>query len=828
MRPPIRRNVAARHLALSVYRLARGPSTVSSRSYSSAGLCSLRAGCRFVVLAMLVLAQIAVAQDEPEPTDLSLADRPISDIRIVGSPPEHEQRIMNNVRATVGAPYEAEVVGGDVARIHSLGLFKFVGAEAELAPNGSVIVIYSVTAQPLISEVQVTGNRAVSDQELRGAVALVRGLPRDDYLIEKAKRDIEEIYRGKGYFLTDVDVDVSELEERGILFFRVIEGPRVRVRSIEFEGAENFKARRLRAQVRSRTHLLLIRPGVLNEDVLADDLAKLDVFYKDNGFLDVRVDRRIELSPDNREAKVIFLIDEGRRYTLGHVRTENQLTGDPLEVFSSEEIAALLEIQTGDVYSRDKLRQSLVIVEDAYGRLGRIDVDVRPTELRPGPEPVVDLLLSIDEGEFFKVGTIDIQGNFLTKDKVIRRQVELEPGRPFDSTKLANTTARIRGTGHFNDVRLTVQDPVAERLYRDVLIEVKEKNTGSVNFGLAVGSDAGLFGDLSLNQTNFDVADFPKSFSELWRGRAFRGAGQRFNMAFRPGNDLFQYLVSLTEPHLFETNIAGSISGNYRRFRFDEYTEERLTGSLAFTRRLGELWSVGLRMRGERVELTDINADAPAAYFADAGPDTLTAIGLTLTRTTSATARRFGRGSRFTLAIDRFGAFGGDFDFTKLDLQYTLLVTLDEDVRGRQTSLRLRTSVGYIFDESDRVPTYERFFMGGRTFRGFSFRTISPKGLNLAGVQTDEPVGGLWKFFLGAQVQFPIFQETISAVVFADSGTVTEDVGFDEYRLSVGVGLRITIPALGPVPIALDFGFPILKEDLDDEQIFSFSAELPI
>ena len=137
----------------------------------------------------------------------------------------------------------------------------------------------------------------------------------------------------------------------------------------------------------------------------------------------------------------------------------------------------------------------------------------------------------------------------------------------------------------------------------------------------------------------------------------------------------------------------------------------------------------------------------------------------------------------------------------------------------------VQISTDYIFGGD--APVYNRFYLGGRSFRGFDFREVSPKGISLFGTQTDDPVGGDWLFFAGAQYEFPLIQEMLTGVVFLDTGTVINDPGFDDYRASVGAGIRIYIPQFGPVPLAFDFGFPIQKEDSDDTQVFSFSAELP-
>jgi len=788
---------------------------------------SIAVVCRFALLGLLLAVRVVSGQELIE-READLADRPISAIRIDGLQRTDEQLIRNNIRAAVGDPYEAQTVREDVNRLYSLGKFKFVTAEAELVADGSVRLIFTFTEQPLIREIQTVGNKTIPDEDLLGAVQLMRGLARDDYLIEKAKRDIEALYRKKGFYLTSVSIDESELQQRGLLIFRVIEGPRVRIKAIEFSGVEAFRPKRLMAEIKTRTHIFLLRGGVLDEDVLVNDVAALASFYKDRGYRDVRVDRLIDLSPDNTEAKVTFLVDEGWLYTLSSVRVENaERPGEPLAVFSPEQIAALLEIKTGDVYSQDKLRKSLKAVEDAYGVMGYLDARVAPYELRSGPEPRIDLLLRIQEGKLYKVGLVRINGNFLTKEKVVRRLVRLRSGRPFDSTELEESKRRIDRTRLFGDVRITVQEPDPEEEdYRDVLVEVKEKNTGSMNFGIAVGSDSGLFGEISLIQNNFDIADYPKTFQELVTGRAFRGAGQRFAMTFRPGSEIFQYSVSVTEPHLFETDYSLSGSGSYRQRVYRQYDEERITGALALRRRLGDIWEAGLRTRAEHVKLSDIDYDAPIDVFEAAGPDNLTSLGVSLTRTTIGTITRPGRGSRLELSLDWMGALGGDYDFYTAQADYTVFLTIREDFLGRKSILKLDSRLGYIFGGDS--PTYERFYLGGRSFRGFEFREISPKGIRAdTGELGDDPVGGEWLIFLGAQYEFPLFQETITGVVFLDTGTVTEDVGVEDYRVSVGTGLRLYIPQLGPVPIAFDFGFPIVSEPGDDEQLFSFSAELP-
>lgn len=781
---------------------------------------------RTVLVCLVTLWAVAGFRHACAQPDEDLIDRPISEVRIEGLEAVSRQLVENNIRATIGDPYHPDLVKNDVAVLRRLGKFRSVTGEVELQPDGSVAVIYTVSEEAIIAEVQVVGNKSISDQELLGLLQIVRGVPRDDFLIQQAARAIEARYRERGNYLASVSVDESELDETGILIFRIIEGPRVRIQEIRFAGNEAFNDEQLWGQIRTRTALLFFRRGALEPDILDDDVAAISKFYRDRGYIDVRVDRQIDLSPDNTEAIVTFVMAEGPQYTLRRVRA-HCLDGSPLHVFATEQIGAMMEIRPGDVFSQDKMRKSLAVIEEAYGLMGYLDVVIETFEYRTPDGAQVDLDIEINEGMRSKVGLVEISGNTLTRDRVIRREIRLAPGRPYDATEVDKSAQRLRATRLFSDVRITVQEPNPDDPdYRDVLVEVKERNTGSVNFGLAVGSDAGLFGEISLQQSNFDVFDYPESFEEFITGRAFRGAGQTFSMAFRPGTEIFQYVVSFAEPRLWDSPYSFRMSANLFRRIYSGHDEERGSFGLGVGRQLGDFWRVNLNGRFEQVELTDIEAEAPTAIFADAGPNVLTGISLSVVRSTIGTIVRPGKGSRLELAIEQVGAMGGDFTFTTLTGEYTVFLTVYEDFLGRKSIVKINTRAQYIIGSD--APTYERFYLGGRSFRGFDFRTVSPKGIRADnGMPSEDPVGGKWLFFAGIQYEHPIFQDAMTGVLFIDSGTVTDEVGFDDYRVAVGAGVRLYIPQLSQAPLAFDFAFPILKLDTDEERLFSFSIELP-
>ena len=755
-----------------------------------------------------------------------LIDRPISQVVLRGLDRVLEQKVLNNLRSSPGEPYSPQTIELDIANLTRLGDFKFISASAALQANGTVVVFFDFTEQAMIQEIAFVGNKVFNGQELLASIRLVRGGPRDDFLIENAKRKIESMYREQGYYMITVSIDEKELEANSVLIFEIIEGPRVRVKAVEFEGNTSFTDGVLNSEVVTRTAIPFFRRGELDESQLIEDVTTLTEFYVERGYLDTRVDRRVEISADNSEAKVTFMIAEGPLYTLRDLQVINLLEGEQVEVFTPEQIKAIVPMKVGSIFTAPAVRQSVEAVREAYQLLGYLEVDIQASDLRSSNDPVVDLLLEVTEGRSSTVGLVKINGNFLTKDKVIRRLIHLQPGRRIDGNQVTRSRQRVLDTQLFNDVRITIQDPTPSQPgHRDILVEVKERNTGSFNFGVAFGSDSGVFGDFSINQNNFDIADYPRSFNELWSGRAFRGAGQQFSMVFQPGNEVFNYEISLYEPHFLESNWGFDVSGFFRRRQFFDYWENRVGGQFGVGHKLGEVWSGSIAAKVEEVELSDIRDDVPQEIYDDRGPDLLTGLTLSLSRTTVNSLFRPSEGGKFNLYLSQFGGIG-DVTFSRVQAEYTLFLTVDEDFLGRRSTMRLRGRAGYIFGGT--APTYEKFYLGGRTLRGFEYRQVSPKGTNRKnGEQTDIPVGGDWMMFLGAQYQFPLFGESVDGVAFIDSGTVANEITIDPYRASVGVGVRLFLPIFGPAPLAFDFAIPLLQGPDDITQIFSFSAELP-
>ncbi|MCB9840906.1 MAG: BamA/TamA family outer membrane protein [Phycisphaeraceae bacterium] len=858
--------------------MPRPPSIRGSRGPSAALLLALVAGLTLGSPARAGDDDAAIARiGSEQPVDWAIFEgRPIREVVLQrpgrgdrprgGLDERTYQYARNQLRLVEGTAFGVEQAELDLRSLNRLGRFGTVQSQVQQLADGSVRLTYTLDPQPIVQAVQTVGNRRFDDDELLGQLGLIEGAPVDRFTLDRLRRRIEDTYREAGYYLVKVDWDEEALVESGIVLFRIQEGDIVRIGQIRFEGNASVAPGTLHNQISSEAAWLLGR-GYVNDDKLDLDVAAIVDYYRSRGFLDVRADRIVRPSPNGREVIVTFLIDEGEQFTLRNVgvfyptvesesfETEGEaraaldegeeLIGVPLdegfryvvfrpEPFTSAQVEGLIKLKRGAAYGTRDADESVEDVLTALYALGHADARVNRVERRAIDSAEVDLILQIVPGPAYRTGLVQDSGNDITQGRVVRRQITTLPDRPLDRGEMNESVQRIQSTNLFQRDQTTGQSSVRgtilppdqnDPLYRDVLYEVQETNTGRFNFGAAVDSDAGLTGRFSVEQRNFDLYDWPESWGDLLSGRAFRGAGQTARLELLPGTRFQTYAVSLSEPALFESDYSGSASLFYRSRNYRQYDEERLGTRWTLARRFGTRWTGNSFVRLEQVGLSDLEPDSPTDFYDVADDSVLLGFGAGLVRTDVDDRVRPTRGSRTELSIEQVV---GDFNFTRLSAEHTIFLAIREDLLGRQTIVSMRTAAGWSPQGQDEVPTYERFYLGGRSFRGFDYRGVSPRGIRADNAETsDEAVGGSWSFFWGVELEQPLYEELLSGVVFLDTGTVEEDIGFDEYRVSVGLGIRVSVPALSQVPLAFDFGFPIVKQDADEERLFSFSLDIP-
>lgn len=342
---------------------------------------------------------------------------------------------------------------------------------------------------------------------------------------------------------------------------------------------------------------------------------------------------------------------------------------------------------------------------------------------------------------------------------------------------------------------------------------VKETQTGRFMFGAGINSDAGVTGQIVVDERNFDITRVPTSWRDFVEGTAFRGAGQGFRLEAMPGTQVQRYLASFTEPYLFDTQISMNVSGYLYDRIFYDWREQRLGGRVAFGYRLTPDLSLSASLRAENVDISDPRILIPQLAEVQ-GNNALYSGRLTLTHDTRDIPFAPSEGHLIELGFEQaFGSFS--FPRADLDLRRYFLVRERPDGSGRHT-LGFLWRLGF---SGSNTPIFENYFAGGySTLRGFEFRGASP-------VYDTVRVGGTFEFLGTVEYVFPLTaDDMLKGAFFCDYGTVEKDVRLSAstYRVAPGFGLRINIPALGPAPLAFDFAFPVAKADTDDTRVFTF------
>ena len=773
---------------------------------------------RLLLVALLTLQPLTWvwAQDVPQR---------ITDIQVKGLRRVELSEVMTAIRLRKGDLFSYKAVDEDVRRLDKLGTFDPSAIRVRRSPHrDGVRLTFELRERPVISTLKFEGNRVFSDKRLRKEIGLHAGAFLDVARQRESTRKIEQLYRDKRYQFVKVarDERLDPTRNTVAVTFTVTEGPQVRVKAIRFVGNKVFTDRKLMQQIESRTRRWLVLPQVFEPAVFRLDVVRLRRHYKRHGYLDATVSGDYEYSDDKTELSLVFRISEGTRYVVGDVTLRGQ------SIATSPQLSKDFKLKRGAVFGSDDYQHDLASLRDYYTRRGYLDVRIAPKEVFPDPGRI-HLIYEITENQLSKLGLLEVRGNFKTKDKVIRREFELYPGDVFDTSKIQKAVERLWALRYFRNVGTTIVDGDTPG-EKNLIVEVEEGQTGNLMFGAGVSSNDGIIGQFQIEFMNFDIADWPSSFEDLLSGNAFVGAGQRLSLSLAPGTEYSSARLYFQDPHIFDSPYA--LSTDFFLWEYDrgDYDERHAGARIGIGRRLTDRLSAKLTLRAEEVKISNIDTIAPDV-LAVRGTSKIRS--LTLGASYNATDRLMQptKGYRLRGEIEvADDALGSDWSFLRGEIAAKWYKTLLETREGRRHMLTLEGRLGLIdaIGDDDMVPIFERYFAGGHhSVRGFSYRGLGPE-------QNGTEVGGEFSFVGSAEYLFPIYQqvvqgrthEMIRGVVFVDVGQVAyqlSDIGDTTWRVSAGVGLRIHLPAMGGIPIALDFGFPIVKEDDDETQVFSFS-----
>ncbi len=692
----------------------------------------------------------------------------------------------------------------------------------------------------IIKSIEFEGNRKFQDHVLRDRLGFELGDRLDRFLAEGGRLTISEVYRKIGYPFVKVSLDQTRLLI-GHLLYRIDEGPRAEVGSVRFVGNKTFNSWTLEQIVKKtkRREWFFWPPPFTEEDV-DEDLNSLREFYYDKGFLDHEIKAETKFTADQKKVRVTFFIEEGPVYRMSKIGFSGHAQ------FTDEQLRAMIELNEGDVYLRPSAERDARKLVQFYRERGYVDAEVRQIpNFAPQEENLVAVEFEVREGRQFRIGRIEITGNDLTKEKVVRRildEYDFTPGELYNA-KVAPKQGGglleeyVQRGAVAEEVMIRPVDPPAEEITappgvppveepnrKDVRIDLKEGMTGLIMPGVGFSSNDGVIGRLLYRQYNFDIGDWPEDVNDLFSMRALRGAGQTLNVILEPGTRYSQYSVSFVDPYWQDKPVKLAVLGRkWERFR-ESYDEERLKGQIDFESRLKNRWRPNLGFRAENVGVDDLDFDAPQEIRDVEGNTQLIGMRVGLGKVDVDNLYDPTEGSRMDTYYEQVT---GDDAFGILEASYVHFFPLYEDVLGRATVLATKVVGGVMVGDA---PPFEKFYGGGTHtsrygIRGFEYRGVSTRGLQTnvdpALTERKDPIGSDWIFLASAEITVPLIGENFGLLFFTDSGTV--DTG--SYRMSIGTGIEIKVPQIfGNVPMRFELATPLLRDDDDDTQVFSFSG----
>jgi outer membrane protein insertion porin family len=768
------------------------------------------ARCVAVILGPLLCGLIAAAQG------LSTAGKvQVSDVIIQGNQRMTTEQIKVRLRTQVGKEYNAAALDDDVRDLYKTQQFSVIKTYVQEDGPGKVKIFFSLRDLPsVVEKVTFRGANHIKEDELRNLTGVKPGQPLNPNLNRQGCQRIMEKYEEQGRSFSHCAlVKGGELGDSEVIY-EITEGPKVKVAEIQFIGNTFVSSARLATKVKSTSQWFHLLGGTYNKQMADADTNELMKYFRAFGYPDVKVSLETQRSADGSEVTLIYHIHEGQRYRIQDVP---QVVGP--KALPHEQLEALSLVKAGDYLDQGKIEGDVARIKAYYGYMGQ-DVQVQPIEVWNKDVPgVCTVQYQVEERPVNRVGQVFIIGNTRTRQNVILRQVPLFPGQVLTYPDLQLAENNLKRLGIFTSGQdgppptVKVIDDGSDSPFKDIRIDVNEANTGSLVFGLGVNSNSGLMGSIVLNERNFDIMNPPTSLNDFFNGSAWRGAGQEFRISAMPGTLFQQYMATFREPYLFDTPYSMTDSAYYFTRIYNEYYEQREGGRITLGRQINRFWNTSLGVRIENVAVNNVSSFAPIDYQSVEGNNFQYGARVSVGRDSRDSLIRPTTGSQVELSYEQMT---GVHNFPLVNLLANKFWTTYQraDGSGRQV-LVYRGQTGWA---GSTTPVYERFFAGGfTTIRGFQYRGVGP---NINGFE----IGGDFLLLNSLEYQIPVkANDQIYFVGFVDSGTVSPRINeFSDYRVAAGFGVRFVLPMLGPVPIALDFGFPLHKAPGDITQVFNF------
>lgn len=704
--------------------------------------------------------------------------------------------IKANIFTTVGKPFSEQALAADIERLYKTGYFQYVDTRVRDITDGHEVV-FIVQPLPRVSAIVFEGNDAFSSRKLAKKIETEVGDLFSDKTVSADTRTILELYGDKGYHGTKVTLaEEEDKAKREVkLVWQVEEAPRYKIRKVIYAGNTAYSNRQLKKSMLTRRTLWsrLFRVGYFQEEKFSLDERKLREMYEDKGYLDAEFSLTQETK--GKWVTLTVTIDEGEPYTV------KSLDYDGNQLFSEQELGEQVKLIPGDPYSAGVKNDDVKRMMDKYRPLGYLDVGVRASLDKNATDHTVGVVYRIFEGSASSIRDIRIQGNVDTRDKVIRRELRIQPGDLADMNKIEASKRVLQNLGYFEEVSLSPRSVPGDENLTDLDITVKEGPTGSFTFGGGFSDTDGFILTGEVSKSNFDTA---RLFSG-WPPR-MSGGGQRVKLSLQAGSEQANFLFSYVEPWFMDRRVRFETTIFHKTRSYSYYQQTGTGGEVAFTWKVYNLWRQSL---GLGIQYIDISDADNFPLINEEGDYWSNSIIWGLKRDSRNAFYNPTRGSQVNFRARLSPAALGSYtDVYGLSLSGTKYFPL-----SNTNTLRLFAQVGVVDDPGgEDAAVFDRLFAGGSgSIRGFRWREVGPVDA------AEDALGGKSIFTGSVEVihQFRSISEHLRASLFCDFGNVWEDAyEFDgSINASAGIGLEINLPmGRGRIPIRLDYGWPFQTE----------------
>ncbi len=719
----------------------------------------------------------------------------VAEVIVKGNERIETDAIKRVIATKPGDVYLARSLSKDLKTIYAMGYFEDIRIESEEGPDGKII-IFNVKEKPTVKKITITGNLVFKDDKIKENLSIKIGSILNSFQIRSDLSRVETLYKEKHYYNAKITYKTHSLAQNQVeLELIVDEGKKVQIKKIIFQGNEIYKSKKLRKIIKTKQKGLfsfLTGSGNLDENQLEQDVIRIQSFYHNSGYIQARVGEPV-VKFEGDDIYITFKIDEGLRFKVGKVDVDGDL------MVAKEKLIALLKITKETYYNRSIVRDDMLALTDIYNDAGYAYAEISPRIDQDPEKLIVNIKFVINKGKLVYFERINITGNTRTRDKVIRRELPVVERGLYRGNWLKRGVRNLKRLEYFEEVKVNTEKGSADNL--TVLdINVSEKSTGSFTFGGGYSTVENVFASGSITQSNF------------------LGKGQLLSLDAQLGSRTTAFILSFTEPWLFDIPLSFGVDLYNWKKNYDTYDTDTQGGGVRISYPVFNFTRASIGYTFSIADIQELEYDAADSLWKLRGKNTTSSVSVGLKYDSRDGTFNPQEGSEHS-AVIQYAGLGGNIGFTKVSLETGWYIP------GFWKFIYfLHGKSGFIWrNTGGDLPDYERFYLGGiNSLRGFDWEDLSPKTTNFWGYESE--IGGNKFVQFNFELRFPLFSNAgMIGLLFLDMGDVYDNgdtIRLGSLRKSVGFGFRWNSP-MGPIRI--EYGKVIHPKKGESNGGFEFS-----